>query len=185
MRQRAFTIIELLITIFIIALLLTAAAAGVSRARKVGRDAQRGRDIGQIAAAVDQYTTTTRGAYPKHRTTPTTATFCATELGGLELGGFINRTIPSDPLPEISSTPCTGYRNGYTYHSRFGGVSGNLTRNGGQQYEYALEAGFELERSIDDINMQEGSATNGSSRIPYVLYGKPCALVPSRTCTEP
>jgi type II secretory pathway pseudopilin PulG len=183
MKRTAFTTIELLITIFIITLLFLAAAAGINRARKVARDSQRVNDVTSIAAGVDSYAAAMRGVYPVSN--PPAATFCAHALSGLNVSLFPNRAVPQDPLPASESAACADFRNGYTFHSRYNASSNNLTRSNNMHYEYAIEVGFELEKSIDDSIFQAGEPVSGSRRHRYILFGKPCQGDANRTCSLP
>jgi prepilin-type N-terminal cleavage/methylation domain-containing protein len=182
MRSRGFTIIELMVTVFVIALLLTGAVSGLVRARKIGRDGQRVQDIYNIGIAVDQTASLNRGQYPGEPTTSTTfcADLLATPANNLVLTQLPNRTLPKDPLPATVAAGCTSYLNGYTYHRHISGdalVGPAL----GQHYEYAIEVGLELSRAKDDETLT-GTGAGASGRTQYVLFGKPCTT--SGTCTR-
>lgn len=185
-----FTIVELLVTITIIALLLTAAAAGIVRARKVGRDAQRIRDVMGIAVAVDQSARVRRGVYPKNPTPGGPAKFCAHELqdsnntNKLDLSGFIARSIPKDPLPEQVAVACVDYRNGYVYHSRT--QTGTLANpsDGADGFEYVIEVGLETPRSQDEATL-EATGNKTAMRSQYLLNGMACSGGSAGSCSVP
>ncbi|HSI20708.1 MAG TPA: type II secretion system protein [Verrucomicrobiae bacterium] len=192
MTKRGFTIIELMVTMLIIGILMTAAAAGIVRARRTSRDAQRVRDVMAIGTAVDQATTAARGLYPVHVTSRTTGIFCADLLSDvansnkLNLGLFLGRTIPKDPLPESAPSPCADYRNGYTYHNRYGSPSASQLAEplSGQQYEYVIEVGLEGEQPADAETLVQGAASS-TKRTQWLLRGKPCSSVTATaTCSQ-
>lgn len=64
MKSRAFTLIELMVTIGIIVMLLGIVSVGYSKSRSSMRDAQRVKDINTIANAVEQYAAMNQGKYP-------------------------------------------------------------------------------------------------------------------------
>lgn len=183
MGKRAFTIIELMVTVFIIALLLTAAASGIIRARKAGRDGQRIRDTLAIATAIDQYSTSARGTYPVNATNTLTSTMCADQIATtsptdpsvkINIGLFLSRGIPKDPLPERITTNCLNYRDGYVYNNRMGSGTQLTSPNSGQNYEYVLELGLESDRPADEQTLKPGTDASSSVRHQYFIYGKPC-----------
>lgn len=90
---RGFSLIELLITISVMALLTTVVVAGMSGARTRGRDADRIADIKNLQVSLELY-------YDKHHYYPNSLAEgnVATVLNVLRTEGFIS-TIPDDPLP--------------------------------------------------------------------------------------
>jgi type II secretory pathway pseudopilin PulG len=181
------------VTVSIIALLLTAAAAGIARARRTGRDAQRVRDVFAIATAVDQSATTNRGSYPYNATSKTTGSFCASGLGtatsnpnNLNFGGFVARTIPMDPSPETPAGICANYRNGYTFHNRYGGANLAKPGAGAQNYEYVIEVGLETERPSDEQSLVLGADSSSAVRTQFLVTGKACSPdTGAGTCSIP
>lgn len=85
MNKQAFTLVEVLITISIIALILTTVIYGYSRVMKNSRDTKRRLDIAEIAHALEKYKKD-KGEYPATLTQLTTPD---TYL----------KKIPKDPLP--------------------------------------------------------------------------------------
>lgn len=186
MTKRGFTIIELMVTVLIIALLLAAASAGIVRTRRTARDGQRIRDVLALSTAVDQSATANRGLYPYNSIVKTTAVFCADLLTnapvGINLGIFLNRKLPTDPLPEMPASSCANYRNGYTYHSRYGG--NNLARTGtAQDYEYVIEVGLESDRPSDERTLTKGTDASSTRRTQFLIKGAACTGTGVSTCS--
>jgi prepilin-type N-terminal cleavage/methylation domain-containing protein len=98
--SRGFTLIELMVTLVVIALLSTLALAGFQTVQRRSRDAQRVIAMQQITKAIDEAYSTTRGAQPLVTTTPyvfaTDAT--PTTLRTLLTPYLPNATLPKDPL---------------------------------------------------------------------------------------
>jgi prepilin-type N-terminal cleavage/methylation domain-containing protein len=182
-RQNGFTMIELLVTVMIIAMLVTAAAAGVVRARRTARDSQRMRDVFALGTALDQAASSTRGLYAYDTANKNTNVFCADLLGtatanpnNLNFGLFLSRAIPKDPLPERTSASCTNYRDGYTVSNRYG-AGNNLARPSGvgnQNYEYVIEVGLEGDRPAEEKTLTVGTDNTSTVRKQFLLLGKAC-----------
>lgn len=93
MKKRGFTLTELLITVSIIAILVTIALAAYSTINKQSRDTKRKNDLEQIRSALEMYKSD-KGYYPAVNTT------------GFDVAGNLSATltptyvaiIPSDPL---------------------------------------------------------------------------------------
>lgn len=128
--RKAFTLIELIIVIAIIALLATAVFVAVNPARRIGKanDAQRWQDVAAIADAIKLYAADNQGSYPPDLGAGNTGqvelygTACitmdctdklvalgVTDLDVLVDGGYMVQ-LPPDPGGTIGiSGNCTGY----------------------------------------------------------------------------
>jgi prepilin-type N-terminal cleavage/methylation domain-containing protein len=188
--RRGFTIIELMVTVIILTMLVIAASSGIVRARRVGRDGQRIRDVLAIATVMDQAATTNRGLYPYNTTTQSTNVFCADKLGvstasgnlnSLNFGLFTSRAIPKDPLPERTSAACVNYRDGYTVNNRWG-AGNNLARTAsGLGFEYILEVGLEGDKPYDEQTLTAGTDATSTKRKQFLVQGKACGT--TTTCS--
>ena len=122
---KAFTLIELMVTITIIGILIAAAGVSYGHAKSSARDSARLSDVLLIAKSIDQSAKLNNNLYPVNATPGnTTKIMCANELytsanpNKLDVSIFTNNTIPKDPTayqPKV--TGCTGINNGYTYHT--------------------------------------------------------------------
>lgn len=92
MNKRGFTLTELLISISIIAILVTIAVAAYSSVNKQSRDAKRKGDLEQIRSALEMYRTD-NGSYPAVNTTNFDV---ASNLSAALVPTYIP-VIPSDP----------------------------------------------------------------------------------------
>jgi len=63
--KKSFTLLELLVVIIIVGILATAIMVFLSNARKKGRDTKRVAELGEIVKALDIYTTSYGGKYPR------------------------------------------------------------------------------------------------------------------------
>lgn len=95
-RQRAFTIIELLVVMGIIGLLASVVVASIAPAREKARDARRLQDMNTIRSALELYYEANK-QYPAFRAR-TGASSCGTNWCALEtaLAPFVT-TLPRDP----------------------------------------------------------------------------------------
>jgi prepilin-type N-terminal cleavage/methylation domain-containing protein len=185
-RHRAFTLIELIVTVSIIALLIAAGSVFLGRARRGGRDGTRIADILSISKAIDESVVTNRGVYPSNKVHPSdiSGVMCADEMGtSLDVIQFSGRIIPKDPLPLISdrNLACTSSREGYAYYT---GKNGALATR--QNVAYSLEALLENPKTTDEnvlsspteLNMGDIGDTD-LGRFRYILNGTSCG---SATC---
>lgn len=110
-RNRAFTLIELLIVITIIGILAVALIPRLTGGPARARDAQRKSDMQQISTALEFYNTDNNG-YPDHVASPLNC------VSGLTLSTSYISAVPSDPNVTAFTTALTGWcgANGaYTY----------------------------------------------------------------------
>ncbi len=110
-RLRAFTIIELLVTIAIIALLTGIVITNLAPSKSRARDVKRISDMGNIQFALSLYFDRCK-QYPSSLAT-TANTGCPTTPTQISLGSFIS-TIPTSPAPgsyvyQTSGTPPSDY----------------------------------------------------------------------------
>ena len=134
MKRRAFTLIELLLVIGIIAILASIVIVAINPTKQLGdaRNAQRRSDVNTILNVVYQYAIDNNGTLPGGTTAPITTTpteICCTDVatdaacataGGVflktQLEGTYVVAIPGDAQPTVSGcneTPdddLTGYR---------------------------------------------------------------------------
>lgn len=97
--KRAFTLIEVLVTIAIIAVLMTLSLAALAGVRKISRDGKRKADLEQIRAALEIYRTDCK-TYPD--SVPTDGS----SLTGVEascVGNVYMESVPKDPASCIYS----------------------------------------------------------------------------------
>jgi len=90
-KNKAFTLLELLVVIGIIGVLLAFVTVGFSSAQKQGRDSRRKQDLASIQNAMEQYYAANNFVYPK--TTNCTSPTC-TAIATYFTGG----SVPRDPL---------------------------------------------------------------------------------------
>lgn len=98
--KRAFTLLELLITIGIIALLVTGGIVSYSTLSKNGRDARRKADVEQLRSALEMYKSNDANAsYPGIYDVPnTTSGWSYFKDVQTAFKSYINK-VPSDPKP--------------------------------------------------------------------------------------
>lgn len=180
-RKSAFTLIELIITVSIIAMLVAAGSVFLGRARRSGRDGTRIANILSISKAIDESVATNRGVYPSNKKNPasTNGIMCADEMGSsLDLIQFTGRVIPKDPSPlnPARATACTSAEQGYIYYM---GKNGTLATQ--QNVTYTLEVLLENPKNNDEsvlASPTELQLTNVSDtfqeRYRYILNGTSC-----------
>lgn len=112
MRIKGFTLVELLVTISIIAILATIGISAYSNLQKSGRDAKRKSDLAVIQSALEQY-------HADQNNYPNTVSFNGS--GNISYGSrtYLNK-VPIDsitasqycylPSPNGCTTACTGYQ---------------------------------------------------------------------------
>lgn len=100
LKNRAFTLIELLIVIAIIAILTVAFLPGALKAPAKARDAGRVKAINDIAAALDSYSAEHNGNLPDHNNTDK-GCLVKPATGDLTIlaSYFPNNTFPTDTKP--------------------------------------------------------------------------------------
>ncbi|MEI6477380.1 MAG: type II secretion system protein [bacterium] len=116
MRRTAFTLIELMIVIFIIGVLIGALTIGLKGAQSSARDSRRLSDVLLIGKVIDQFADTHNGVYPVNVNLDNTSihanksTMCVSELlhssidntnmgQNLALSSFSSGKMPVDPRP--------------------------------------------------------------------------------------
>lgn len=101
-----FTLMELLVVIFIIGILVSIALVGHAGAQRQARDTQRRSDLGQYRNSLEAYAASNNGSYPAASgDTDLSGTFCTSNLSSNNL---ISECI-TDPLAGTT---------GYGYHYR-------------------------------------------------------------------
>jgi prepilin-type N-terminal cleavage/methylation domain-containing protein len=209
-RRTGLTIIELMVTISIIALLVAAAGIGIARSRSSGRDAKRMSDVLLLSNALSTQAAATRGSYPAVVGSSTVGGINIPPLAGgaplspaISLSSFADHAYPSDPLPAKSSCSDDTERwlCGYAYFGR-STTSGSITVDSlarkNEQYEYVLAVGLENIASTDNqslINVTDFDKSYLSGfyqteitqykRYQYLVLGPACgATLASNTCSQ-
>ncbi|MBU0981465.1 type II secretion system GspH family protein [Patescibacteria group bacterium] len=118
-RQRAFTLVELLIVITIIGILAAALLPKVIAGPSNARDVQRKADLQQIATAIESYANDHNGLYPMH----VIPSGCVSAIAS-QLSPYLTN-IPKDPKG-LQTKNCTGTSGGYVYYQLDGGKSFGL-----------------------------------------------------------
>jgi len=152
MNRRAFTIVELMVTLMILLLLISLGTLGFQRLRQANRDATRVRDIQTYGQAVSAYRTLQRGVVP---TAP--ANLCAHQISGLDVTLFPRRVLPQDPSPAGTGNCPTA---GYAYRTS--------TTSG--QPSYTFEVALEQSKNVDLVELKD-SATVIAQRYVYQIPG--------------
>jgi prepilin-type N-terminal cleavage/methylation domain-containing protein len=182
MARPGFTIIELMVTITVIALLLGVTTIYLENGQVAARDTQRLSDLSLIGKMVDTSATALRGTYPSYDAS--TYTVCADELWVSAANpnqidysifpGTKANPIPLDPKPATPRTAgahCANTGNGYIYQTK-APASSPATAANALGRAYVLEVALEKPISSD----QSQFATDGSLPVPagryvYILAG--------------
>lgn len=107
-----FSLIEILVTVTIIAVLTAVATAGFGKQQKTARDAKRIADASNIGTAVASYKSA-NGKYPGNAATAKqNGNYVNDELQSLVTDGYLT-SLPSDPKP--ASTESHKFCRNYTY----------------------------------------------------------------------
>ncbi len=119
LHKQAFTLIELLLVIVILAILAGIVIVAINPARQVAQanNAQRDSDTRALLDAVHEYTIDQRGVFPVEITT--TATVVGSGVGQVNICSYLIpdylTAMPVDPTdPDASYTSCTSYDTQYT-----------------------------------------------------------------------
>jgi len=148
--ERGFTLMEMILVIFIIGVLSTIVIAGLGSAREGARDDERVADLAQLQLALEQFYNACGRQYPQ----PTGSYLDGTENAGgacptgVTLASFID--IPKDP---------SGTTNEYEYYVP---VPGNAA------YDYVLMAKMETSRRAlqEDVDESDISTTVWTGTVP-------------------
>lgn len=176
MKQKGFTLIEIIIAMVIIGILVTAASLNYEKVRAKGRDTKRKADISNLAIALDSYYSFEK-KYPGERsmtyyvdsTTHLWRDLNNTNLFNTELLSYLN-PLPVEQGPnfggdDISSNPCSGnLERNYNYITEDCAVAGgpcSAELVGG----YALIARLEL---YDDPDVST-TAQSGCGKIDVLI----------------
>lgn len=92
MMKKAFTMVELLVVLAIIAFLTAAALYGLNKAQAVGRDTSRQQIMTAVQSALERYYADNQ-VYPNVASVPTATDFCTMMMG--VLATYV--TMPKDP----------------------------------------------------------------------------------------
>jgi prepilin-type N-terminal cleavage/methylation domain-containing protein len=194
---RAFTIIELLVVLLIVALIISIGSITLSEGRKSSRDARRMSDVVSLSQAIEQSVSVNGGVYPRNvgvgqGQADAQARMCAGELfasgnpNNLNLSLFTSNTVPTDPLPlqPGTTTGCRSFLQGYTYHTPRGTCAlGANSLAACQSVVYTIEVGFENARRSEDTLFRAPAELGISPnytletspvRTDYLLNGRFC-----------
>lgn len=108
--NKAFTLLELLVTISIIAILVTLGLSSFATAQKKGRDSKRKSDLREIQAGLEQYYSVCGYKYPTPSGTFYSPVICTTP--GVSIA--ILPTVRSDPRG-VTPYYCSGTCNSTSY----------------------------------------------------------------------
>lgn len=100
--KRAFTLIELIVTIAIIGLLTSVVTVSLEKQRVFARDARRIGDVSTISIAVEGYRNA-HGSYPLPAA-PLVTVDATNGVGPILVGDGLLNTIPKDPKPGVITT---------------------------------------------------------------------------------
>lgn len=119
LKKQAFTLIELLLVIVILAILAGIVIVAINPARQVAQanNAQRNSDVRAVLDAVHEYTVDQRGVYPTEITA--TPTVMGSAAGQIDICSYLVPTyvtaMPYDPTATGGAyTDCTTYDTEYT-----------------------------------------------------------------------
>lgn len=114
-KKTGFTLVELLISISIIAILTVIASINFSKAQKTGRDSRRQNDMKTIQNAAEQYYLLNNSSYPSNISMPWTGP------GGQN----ILQTFPVDPKTNVAYSPVSINSTGYCFCAGMENEKGN------------------------------------------------------------
>ena len=135
MKQKAFTLIEVLVVVGIIGILASMGVASYTRALRNGRDARRKSDMRDVAAALEQYWAENDGQLPQQTAGQNAQAAFNSAVGKLKTGGSLN--VDVKPIGDASQYP-----NSYWA----------FTTNGTHAMTYVLCAKTELETNANYKN---------------------------------
>jgi len=170
MKQKAFTLIEVLVTVVIIGLLVVAATINYNKVRQRSRDIKRKNDIMSIAAALDSYYLENKH-FPDGGCDGSDVSWPDCQTPWINnLDEYLN-PMPSDPGPNtladgtgLHQVPCDG-RNGTQYAYWHSG--------GTNPTNYILLARLELDdpEAIGTIGTCPSNQTIGKTAFQQVVTG--------------
>lgn len=150
-KKSAFTLIELLISVSIIAILIAIGIASYSTLNKQSRDTKRKSDIEQIRSALEMYRAE-NGHYPSGGCVGATCAFADALVLASEL---VSTYIPAIPLD-----PKTGTTEAYEYEYKATGLSS------GEYYGYCLSATLETQDFSDTCTPDTSNGQNYGVKNP-------------------
>jgi prepilin-type N-terminal cleavage/methylation domain-containing protein len=179
MRNKGFTIIELLVSITIILLLIGAASVGIYNARRTSRDTRRVGDIFLYAHAIDAYASINNNSFPVKKSTLPAGNkiMCAHEIGGIDSSLLSNpsspKVLPMDPKPTIQpsdTTSCPDAQYGYVYHTEYGhnATAPYSSIANAQNVTYSLEVALENIKPFDESQLRAPSELLDASNVNNV-----------------
>lgn len=104
--SRGFTLLELIVTISIIAIISAAGLNSFTGAQRRGRDAKRQSDLGQYRIALENYATVNSGVYPVSSVSPGSKASSPASGIFINSGGVLANYLtgfPTDPKPGLGA----------------------------------------------------------------------------------
>jgi prepilin-type N-terminal cleavage/methylation domain-containing protein len=153
---RAFTLIEILVVVSIIAILAGLVLVSFSTPQKQANDTRRKNDLKQYAALLKEYAANNQGFYPcRTSTASTTGTFCTTDLG------LSASDCPVDP--KAGTSPY-----GYNYIAGTEGGGANCGTNGAPSASrFVLHARIEAATNTNFVICSNGKSGTTTTLTQY------------------
>jgi prepilin-type N-terminal cleavage/methylation domain-containing protein len=162
--KKSFTLIEILVVVFIIGLLASLVIVNLNQARAKGRDAKRISDLTTVASALQAYYADNH-KYPPHTYSnyPYSMISYINMVSGLKKDGYL-ASCPQDPKVQLTGDPCDPR----SYPSTYGTISG--------------EFGYRYQAWIDNSN--DGCSLSSSQQCNYYALAAKVELDENKTIND-